>query len=78
MSNEIGFIFQVVGVIEGTNTFLLIYRNKVPQYKKGAYCQISCDIIPQRKETHWVRLTVDGYNITYNGPVSTPTLYIAT
>ena len=76
MKNEIRRLFKGVGDIEGTDTCLFIHRHEVPQYIKVPYRHILCDIIPQKKETHRVKLTVDGNILTYTDPVSTPTAYL--
>ena len=73
MSNENGIIFQGVGDIQGTNTCFFIHRHKVPQDAKVTYYRIVCNIWPQKKETHRVRLTLGGYILTFDVPVSIPT-----
>ena len=72
MSNEIVRLFQGLGDIQGTNTCFFIHRNKVPQDSRITYCHIVCDIFPQKKETHRVRLTLGGEKIIFDGPLYTP------
>ena len=78
MSNEIGQLFQGIGGIQGTNTCFFIHRHEVPQDDKVTYFHIVCNIRPQKKYTHIVRLTVGGYRLTFEGPVSTPTSNVIT
>ena len=78
MANEIGYLFQVIMDIEGTYMCLFVHRHEVPQDSKVTYSQILCEIRPQKKETHIVQITVGGYKVTYNSPVSTPTSYLTT
>ena len=78
MSSEIGRIFQRIGDIQGTNSCFFIYRHEVPQDAKVLYFGIVCNIRPQKKETHRVRLAVGGDRLTFYGPGSTPTSNITT
>ena len=55
-----------------------IYRNKVPQGDEVTYCNIFCDIRPQKKDIRRVKITVKGLNITFYGSVSTPTSNLTT
>ena len=73
MENDIGSLFQVIGDIKGTDACLFIHRHEVPQDSKFTYSRIVCNIIPQKKETHILRLIVGGNKLTYNDPVSIPT-----
>ena len=73
MDNEIGRLFKVIIYIKGTDTYLFIHRHKVSQDIKVTYNLIVCNIRPQKKETHRVKLTVSSNKLTYDVPVSTPT-----
>ena len=78
MENEIGRLFQVIRYIKGTYTCFLIQKHKVTQYIKVTYTYIVWIIIPQRKETHRVRIAVGGENISYDDPVSITTSDLTT
>ena len=78
MENNIGRLFQGIRYIKGTETCFFIHRHKVPQESIVTYSRIVCDIIPQKKETHKVRLAVGGNKLTYDSPVSTPTANLTT
>ena len=49
-------------------------KHKVPQDIKVTYSRTLCDIRTQKKETHRVKIAVGGGKLSYNGPVSTPTV----
>ena len=72
ISNDIGQIFQGIIDIEGKDVCLFILRHEVTQDIKVSYCRIIYEIIPHKKETHRVIITVGGYKLTYYGPVSNP------
>ena len=78
MANAFGNLYQGITDIKGTDTCFLIHRHEFPQDSKVAYILILCDIRPQKKETHRVRLTVGGNKLTYYGPVSIPTADLTT
>ena len=78
MSNGIGRIFQGLGDTQGTNTCFFIHRHEVPPDAKVTYLRIVCNIWPQKKEAHRVRLTVGREKITFDGLVSTPTSDLTT
>ena len=63
--NDSGHLFQGIRDIEGTDIFFFIHRHEVPQDSKVIYSRIVCNVIPQNKETHRVRLTVGGKKLTY-------------
>ena len=73
MENEIGNIFQGIRGIKGTEKCIFIHRHEVPQEINVTYIRIVCDIRTHKKETHRVRLSVGGNNLTYDDPVSSPT-----
>ena len=73
MTNWIGRLFKIIRDIKGTDTCFFIHRQKVLKYSKVSYSRKLCNIRPQKKETHRVRLTVGDYKLTYDVPVSTPT-----
>ena len=72
MSNEIGRIFQRIRDIQGANKFFFIHWHEVPNDAKVTYFRIVCDIRPQKKDMHRVKLTVGGDKLTFDGPVFTP------
>ena len=73
-ANKIGKLFQGIRYIEGNNTYFFIHKHEVPQDSKVTYSQIVCDIRTQKTETHRLQLTVGGNKISYEVPVSTPTV----
>ena len=77
-SNKIVRLLQVIGNMKGTITCFLIHRNKFPQGDKVTHCHIVCDIRPWKKDIHQVHITVGGYRLTFNGPVSTTAYNITT
>ena len=62
----------------GTNTIKFIAKTAVPYGRTVTYGNMVCDIRPQKKETHRVRLTVGGDKVEYPGDVSTPTSDLTT
>ena len=78
IENEIGCLFRRIQDIEGTDICLFIYKHEVPKDRKITYSHIVCNIRTQKKETHRLLLTVGGNKLSYNGPVSTPTVYLTT
>ena len=65
-------------LIQGTITCFFIHRKKVPQGAKVTYSRIVCDIRSHKKITYIVKLTVVGYKLTFDGPVSNPTSDLTT
>ena len=57
----------VGGRIKGTNTIKFIRREELPKGYKVTYGWIVSDFKPHKEEQHWVRLTVGGDRIYYNG-----------
>ena len=78
MYNNIVYIFQGIGDIKGPITSFLIHRNELSQGAKVTYVCIFYNIQPHKKETHRVRITVEGNELTFSGPLSTPTSDITT
>ena len=78
VSNDTGCLFQGIRDIKGIETCFFIHMHDVPQDRKVTYIHIVCKIRPQKKETHRLLLTVGGDKLTYDGPVSTPTIYLTT
>ena len=58
-----------------TNTIFFIKLEQVPinRRKDVTYGSFSCDLKPNKKETHQTRLTAGGYRINYPDDVETPT-----
>ena len=50
-----------------------IHKHEVPQCVKVTYSNIVCNIHPQKKDKHIVRLTVGIYKLIFDKPVSAPT-----
>jgi hypothetical protein len=70
--NEFGRLAQGFGEhITGSNTNLFIPRQAVPKGKIVTYGRFVVDIRHNKSEVHWVRLTVGGKLIQYQGDVST-------
>lgn len=78
-ANEFGRLAQGVGGKESrvipTNTIFFIKLEQVPidRRKDVTYGSFSCDIKPNKKETHRMRLTAGGDRINYPEDVGTPT-----
>ena len=75
---EIGRLAQGHKDVKGKNTIFPIARSAVPPKKRVTHGRLVCDIRPQKKETHRVRLTAGGNLIVCNGTTSTPTAAIPT
>ena len=76
--HEIGRLLQVIEDIKGKCNKFLSIRTKSPNIVNTTYCGIVCDIRKNNKGSHRVKLKVVGDNLTYNVPVSTPTLDLNT
>ena len=72
MSKNSRHLFEGIGHIQVNNTLFPIHRNEVPQGANVTYSCIICDIQPQNKETHRVKLIVRGDKNNFDGPFSTP------
>ena len=75
-ANEFGRLAQGVGGrVKPTNTIFFIQYDQVPidRRKDVTYGSFSCDIKPNRTETHRTRLTAGGDRINYPEDVGTPT-----
>jgi hypothetical protein len=78
-ANEFGRLVQGVGRKESrvipTNTIFFITHDQVPmdRQKDVMYGSFSCDLKPNKKETHRTRLTAGGDKINYPDDVRTPT-----
>jgi hypothetical protein len=76
-ANEFGRLAQGLpdGRVTGTNTIFFIRRDQVPKdrLKDVTYASFSCDMKPNKKETHRTRITAGGDRITYPEDVGTPT-----
>jgi hypothetical protein len=61
--------------VKGTNTIRFIRKDKISfdRRKDVTYGSFSCDIKPNKTETHWTRLTAGGDRINYPEDVGTPT-----
>ena len=77
MANEFGQLAQGVGGrVIPTNTIFFIRLDQVPidRRKDVTYRSFSCDMKPNKKETHRMRLMADGDKINYPEDVGTPTV----
>ena len=76
-ANEFGRLAQGLkdGRVKGTNTISFIMKNKIPhdRRKDVTYGSFSCDMKPNKTETHRIRLTAGGDRINYPEDVGTPT-----
>ena len=76
-ANEFGRLAQGLpdGRVTGTNTIFFIRRDQVPKdrLKDVTYASFSCDMKPNKKETHRTRITAGGDRINYPEDVGTPT-----
>ena len=62
----------------GTNTDILIPKEKVPEGRTVTYGRIVAEIRPQKAETHRTRLTVGGNLINFPGDVTKHTANLIT
>ena len=75
-ANEFGRLAQGVGGrVNPTNTIFFIPYHQVPidRRKDVTYGSFSCDMKPNKAETHRTRLTAGGDRINYPEDVGTPT-----
>jgi TfoX/Sxy family transcriptional regulator of competence genes len=76
-ANEFGRLAQGLkdGRVTGTNTIFFIPKELVPKdrLKDVTYGSFSCDMKPNKKESHRTRLTAGGDRINYPEDVGTPT-----
>ncbi len=72
-ANKIGWLFQGIRHIKGTNTCFFICKEQVPSYKRPTYGCICCNFRPQKEEQHCTCLTVGGNQIDYPSNKATPT-----
>jgi hypothetical protein len=75
-ANEFGQLAQGVrSRVKATNTIFFIPKDKVPKnrMKDVTYWSFSCNIKPNKKETHQTRLTTGGDRINYPKDIGTPT-----
>jgi hypothetical protein len=81
-TNELGRLLLGIDPLKdgpsGTDTIQFIRHTDKPKDKKATYLRIVVDIRPQKEETHRVRFTCGGDQVSYSGNVSTPTADIAT
>ena len=73
---EVGRLEQgLPGVFDGTNTFIFIYKNKVPdnRWKYVTYGRICANYCPEKSDPYRIRLTVGGNLINLPGDCRTPT-----
>jgi hypothetical protein len=75
--NKFGQLAQGLkdGRVKGTNTIFFISKDRVPKEiaKNVAYGSFSCDLKPNKTETHRTRLTTGGDRVNYPGDAGTPT-----
>jgi hypothetical protein len=78
-ANEFGRLAQGVGGKESrvipTNTIFFITHDQIPidRQKDVTYGSFSCNLKPNKKETHRTRLTAGGDKINYPDNIGTPT-----
>jgi hypothetical protein len=76
-TNEFGRLAQGLKdkMVKGTNTIFFISKDKVPKdrAKDITYGSFSCDLKPNKTETHHTRLTAGGDRENYPGNAGTPT-----
>ena len=61
LSNEFGRLIKSNNAgVSWTDTMEFICKSEVPSTKKVTYCSFVCDIRPNKKERHRVRLVVGG------------------
>jgi hypothetical protein len=70
-TNKLVRLAQGIRDIEGTDTIEFITAAQVPRARQITYGRLVCDIPPQKKETHRVRLTMGGDIIDYPGETAT-------
>jgi hypothetical protein len=76
--NELGWICKGIQDIAGTNTAFFVELSSIPKGCKITYGKIVFDYKPNKMEKHWVRLTVGGDKLDYNGETTTSTADITT
>jgi hypothetical protein len=76
-TNEFGRLAQGLkdGRVKGTNTIRFTRKDKIPQDRRKdvTYGSFSCDMKPNKTDTHRTRLTAGGDRINYPEDVGTPT-----
>ncbi len=77
-ANKIGWLFQGIRHLKGTNTCFFIQKAQVPSDKQPTYGCICCNFCPQKEEQHCTRLTVGSDCIYYPGNKATPTTDLTT
>ena len=77
LANKFGSLTQGLADGRGTgmNTIFFIHKDLVPkdQLKDVTYASFSCDMKPNKKETHCTRITAGGGRINYPKDVGTQT-----
>ena len=77
LANEFGRLTQghPDGRVTGTNTIFFIRRDQVPKdrLKDVTYTSFSCNMKPNKKETHCTRITAGRDRINYPEDMGTPT-----
>ncbi len=77
-ANDIGWFFQGIRHLKGTNTCFFICKEQVPLDKQPTYGSICCNFCPQKEEQHCTCLTIGGDCIDYPGNKATPTADLTT
>jgi hypothetical protein len=77
-ANEIGWLFQGIRNVPGTETCFFIPKLHVSAQRRPTYGHICCNYQPQKEEKHRVRLTVGSDCIHYPGNKSTPAADLTT
>jgi hypothetical protein len=63
--NELGYLFQGIRDIQGTNTCFFLKLENIHKDHQIMYEKIFCDYKPYKKEKEWVRLIVGGDRLDY-------------
>jgi hypothetical protein len=74
LSHGVGLQRPIAKRIIGTGTLHFIKKSQVPTGCKVTYVNFICNIRPQKKETHGVRMTAGGDKLDYPGDASSPTV----
>jgi hypothetical protein len=65
-------------MLSSTNTMFFIPVTAIPKGKKPTYLCIVAALRPEKPNPHWVRFTISGDHIQYDGDVSTKTADLTT
>jgi hypothetical protein len=74
LPHGVGLQRPIAERLTGTGTLHFIKKSQVPTRRKVTYANFICNIRPQKKETHRVRMTAGGDKLDYPGNASSPTV----